>query len=220
MSMIDSLNWRYATKKFDPNKQVSDQDIATLKEAIRLSPSSYGFQLYKVIIVTDQKIKKELMKHSYYQSQVRDCSHLFVFCSYKKVKPEHIDEFIALMEEARESDKEETLKEKFESKAKIKAYGIIAKTDLGNRDPDDALNWMKKQCYIALTHLMVTAADMKIDTCPFEGFKSDAYDRILGLEDRNLTSAVLCPVGYRAEDDRHQHRKKVRKPNERLFEEK
>ena len=65
MSIIDSLNWRYATKKFDPNKQVSDQDIATLKEAIRLSPSSYGFQLYKVIIVTDQKIKKELMKHSY-----------------------------------------------------------------------------------------------------------------------------------------------------------
>ena len=180
MSIIDSLNWRYATKKFDPNKQVSDQDIATLKEAIRLSPSSYGFQLYKVIIVTDQKIKKELMKHSYYQSQVRDCSHLFVFCSYKKVKPEHIDEFIALMEEARESDKEETLKEKFESKAKIKAYGIIAKTDLGNRDSDDALNWMKKQCYIALTHLMVTAADMKIDTCPFEGFKIDAYDRILG----------------------------------------
>ena len=160
------------------------------------------------------------MKHSYYQSQVRDCSHLFVFCSYKKVKPEHIDEFIALMEEARESDKEETFKEKLESKAKIKAYSIIAKTDLGNRDPDDALDWMKKQCYIALTHLMVTAADMKIDTCPFEGFKSDAYDRILGLEDRNLTSAVLCPVGYRAEDDRHQHRKKVRKPNERLFEEK
>ena len=218
--MIDSLNWRYATKKFDPNKQVSDQDIATLKEAIRLSPSSYGFQLYKVIIVTDQKIKKELMKHSYYQSQVRDCSHLFVFCSYKKVKPEHIDEFIALMEKARESDKEETLKEKLESKAKIKAYSIIAKTDLGNRDPDDALNWMKKQCYIALTHLMVTAADMKIDTCPFEGFKSDAYDRILGLEDRNLTSTVLCPVGYRSEDDRHQHRKKVRKPNDRLFEEK
>ena len=164
MSIIDSLNWRYATKKFDPNKQVSDQDIATLKEAIRLSPSSYGFQLYKVIIVTDQKIKKELMKHSYYQSQVRDCSHLFVFCSYKKVKPEHIDEFIALMEEARESDKEETFKEKLESKAKIKAYSIIAKTDLGNRDPDDALDWMKKQCYIALTHLMVTAADMKIDT--------------------------------------------------------
>ena len=203
MSIIDSLNWRYATKKFDPNKQVSDQDIATLKEAIRLSPSSYGFQLYKVIIVTDQKIKKELMKHSYYQSQVRDCSHLFVFCSYKK-----------------ESDKEETFKEKLESKAKIKAYSIIAKTDLGNRDPDDALDWMKKQCYIALTHLMVTAADMKIDTCPFEGFKSDAYDRILGLEDRNLTSAVLCPVGYRAENDGHQHRKKVRKSNERLFEEK
>ena len=76
MSMIDSLNWRYATKKFDPNKQVSDQDIETLKEAIRLSPSSYGFQLYKIIIVTDQATKESLVKHSYYQSQAVSYTHL------------------------------------------------------------------------------------------------------------------------------------------------
>jgi len=220
MSIINSLEWRYATKKFDPDRKVSNQDIDTLKRAIQLAPSSYGFQLYKVLIITDQTIKKNLVKHSYYQSQVRDCSHLFVFCSYKTVKPEHVDEFVTLMQEARTNDKEEGLKQKFQSAAKIKAYSIIAKADLGNRDPKDAQEWMKRQCYIALGNLMATCAEMRIDSCPFEGFKSEEYDRILGLTDRNLTSAVLCPVGYRSPEDHHQHRTKVRKSKERLFEEK
>ena len=219
MSIIHSLEWRYATKKFDPNRKVSNQDISTLKRAIQLAPSSYGFQLYKVIIVKDQATKESLVKHSYYQSQVRDCSHLFVFCSYKTVKPEHVDEFIDLMKEARTHDKE-GMKQKLKSTAKMKAYSVIAKTDLGSRDPKDAEEWMKRQCYIALGNLMATCAEMRIDSCPFEGFKSKEYDRILGLTDRNLTSAVLCPVGYRSPDDDHQHRTKVRKPKERLFGEK
>ena len=219
MSIIHSLEWRYATKKFDPNRKVSNQDISTLKRAIQLAPSSYGFQLYKIIIVKDQATKESLVKHSYYQSQVRDCSHLFVFCSYKTAKPEHVDEFIDLMKEARTHDKE-GMKQKLKSTAKMKAYSVIAKTDLGSRDPKDAEEWMKRQCYIALGNLMATCAEMRIDSCPFEGFKSKEYDRILGLTDRNLTSAVLCPVGYRSPDDDHQHRTKVRKPKERLFEEK
>ena len=194
MSIIHSLEWRYATKKFDPNRKVSNQDISTLKRAIQLAPSSYGFQLYKVIIVKDQATKESLVKHSYYQSQVRDCSHLFVFCSYKTVKPEHVDEFIDLMKEARTHDKE-GMKQKLKSTAKMKAYSVIAKTDLGSRDPKDAEEWMKRQCYIALGNLMATCAEMRIDSCPFEGFKSKEYDRILGLTYRNLTSAVLCPVG-------------------------
>ena len=220
MSLIDSLNWRYATKKFDSTKKVSDADIAILKEAVRLTPSSYGFQLYKVIVVTDQKIKDKLYKKSYYQSQIRDCSHLFVFCSYKEIEGKHIDEFINLMEEARKQDDERGYLDKLKSKAKIVAYGTIAKTDLGNRNKDELFNWMQKQCYLAISQLMVTCADMKIDSCPFEGFSTEGYDHILELEDRNLTSTVLLPVGYRAENDRHQYRNKVRKPNNLLFEDK
>jgi nitroreductase/dihydropteridine reductase len=220
MSLIDSLNWRYATKKFDSTKKVSDADIAILKEAVRLTPSSYGFQLYKVIVVTDQKIKDKLYKKSYYQSQIRDCSHLFVFCSYKEVEGKHIDEFINLMEEVRQQDDERGYLDKLKSKAKIVAYGTIAKTDLGNRNKDELFNWMQKQCYLAISQLMVTCAEMKIDSCPFEGFSTEGYDRILDLEDRNLTSTVLLPIGYRAENDRHQYRNKVRKPNNLLFEDK
>ncbi len=218
MNIIDSLKWRYATKKFDPDKKVSDTDIATLKEAVRLTPSSYGFQLYKVIVVTDQKIKDKLYKESYYQSQIRDCSHLFVFCSYKTVDSKHIDEFIDLMEQGRQQDHERAYIDKMKSKAKIMLYGTIAKADIGRRDKSEALHWMQKQCYLAISQLMVACADMRIDSCPFEGFSTEAYDKILDLGDKNLTSTVLLPVGYRTEDDRHQFRTKVRKPLDKLFE--
>ena len=220
MNIIDSLKWRYATKKFDPDKKVSDTDIATLKEAVRLTPSSYGFQLYKVIVVTDQKIKDKLYKESYYQSQIRDCSHLFIFCSYKTVDSKHIDEFIDLMEQGRQQDDERAYMDKMKSKAKIMLYGTIAKADIGRRDKSEALHWMQKQCYLAISQLMVACADMRIDSCPFEGFSTEAYDKILDLGDKNLTSTVLLPVGYRTEDDRHQFRTKVRKPLDKLFEDK
>ena len=220
MNIIDTLKWRYATKKFDPDKKVSDTDIATLKEAVRLTPSSYGFQLYKVIVVTNQKIKDKLYKESYYQSQIRDCSHLFVFCSYKTVDSKHIDEFIDLMEQGRQQDDERAYMDKMKSKAKIMLYGTIAKADIGRRDKSEALHWMQKQCYLAISQLMVACADMRIDSCPFEGFSTEAYDKILDLGDKNLTSTVLLPVGYRTEDDRHQFRTKVRKPLDKLFEDK
>ena len=220
MNIIDTLKWRYATKKFDPDKKVSDTDIATLKEAVRLTPSSYGFQLYKVIVVTDQKIKDKLYKESYYQSQIRDCSHLFIFCSYKTVDSKHIDEFIDLMEQGRQQDDERAYMDKMKSKAKIMLYGTIAKADIGQRDKSEALHWMQKQCYLAISQLMVACADMRIDSCPFEGFSTEAYDKILDLGDKNLTSTVLLPVGYRTEDDRHQFRTKVRKPLDKLFEDK
>ena len=220
MNIINTLKWRYATKKFDPDKKVSDTDIATLKEAVRLTPSSYGFQLYKVIVVTDQKIKDKLYKESYYQSQIRDCSHLFIFCSYKTVDSKHIDEFIDLMEQGRQQDDERAYMDKMKSKAKIMLYGTIAKADIGRRDKSEALHWMQKQCYLAISQLMVACADMRIDSCPFEGFSTEAYDKILDLGDKNLTSTVLLPVGYRTEDDRHQFRTKVRKPLDKLFEDK
>lgn len=219
MSILDSMRWRYATKKFDQSKKISSEDLSDLKEAIRLAPSSYGFQLFKVLIITDPDIKKKLYKESYLQSQVKDCSHLFVFCSYKKVNDSHIDEFTTLMDEYRKLDKEKGIIKTLQSKAKILAYGTIAKTDLGSRKEEDLLQWMKKQCYIAMTHLLIACADKRIDACPFEGFRSAQYDKILGLENRNLTSTVLVPVGYRSDEDHHQHRTKVRKSLENIFEE-
>ena len=213
MSIIDSLNWRYATTKFDTGRIISDGDIDKLKEIVKLAPSSWGMQFYKIIIITDNELKQKLLPAAYNQNQVADCSHLFIFCSLKKVYEEDINQMIDEFHRLRVNDdnysKEGT--EKYASGAKKSILGMNLKKQS---------EWLKKQCYIALGQLMVGCADMRIDTCPMEGFKSDEVDEILDLQSQNLTSVVLLPSGYRSADDKYQHKTKVRKPNNLLFEDK
>ena len=213
MNIIDSLNWRYATTKFDTQRIISDSDIDKLKEIVKLAPSSWGMQFYKIIIITDNELKQKLLPAAYNQNQVADCSHLFVFCSLKKVFEDDInlmiDEFHSLRAKDDNYSKEGT--DKYASGAKKSILGM---------EPKKQSEWLKKQCYIALGQLMVGCADMRIDSCPMEGFKSDEVDEILDLQSQNLTSVVLLPSGYRSEDDKYQHKTKVRKPNNLLFEDK
>ena len=213
MNIIDSLNWRYATTKFDTQRIISDSDIDKLKEIVKLAPSSWGMQFYKIIIITDNELKQKLLPAAYNQNQVADCSHLFVFCSLKKVFEDDInlmiDEFHSLRAKDDNYSKEGT--DKYASGAKKSILGM---------EPKKQSEWLKKQCYIGLGQLMVGCADMRIDSCPMEGFKSDEVDEILDLQSQNLTSVVLLPSGYRSEDDKYQHKTKVRKPNNLLFEDK
>ena len=213
MNIIDSLNWRYATTKFDTQRIISDSDIDKLKEIVKLAPSSWGMQFYKIIIIKDNELKQKLLPAAYNQNQVADCSHLFVFCSLKKVFEDDInlmiDEFHHLRANEDNYSKEGT--DKYASGAKKSILGM---------EPKKQSEWLKKQCYIALGQLMVGCADMRIDSCPMEGFKSDEVDEILDLQSQNLTSVVLLPSGYRSEDDKYQHKTKVRKPNNLLFEDK
>ena len=213
MNIIDSLNWRYATTKFDTQRIISDSDIDKLKEIVKLAPSSWGMQFYKIIIIKDNELKQKLLPAAYNQNQVADCSHLFVFCSLKKVFEDDInlmiDEFHSLRAKDDNYSKEGT--DKYASGAKKSILGM---------EPKKQSEWLKKQCYIALGQLMVGCADMRIDSCPMEGFKSDEVDEILDLQSQNLTSVVLLPSGYRSEDDKYQHKTKVRKPNNLLFEDK
>ena len=210
MNIIDSLNWRYATTKFDTQRIISDSDIDKLKEIVKLAPSSWGMQFYKIIIIKDNELKQKLLPAAYNQNQVADCSHLFVFCSLKKVFEDDInlmiDEFHSLRAKDDNYSKEGT--DKYASGAKKSILGM---------EPKKQSEWLKKQCYIALGQLMVGCADMRIDSCPMEGFKSDEVDEILDLQSQNLTSVVLLPSGYRSEDDKYQHKTKVRKPNNLLF---
>ena len=106
MSIIDSLNWRYATTKFDRNKKISDSDILKLKEIVKLSPSSWGLQFYKILIFSSQDIKDKLLPAAYSQKQVADCSHLFVFCSLKVVHEKDIDQMIDQFHILRSNDKD------------------------------------------------------------------------------------------------------------------
>lgn len=213
MNIIDSLNWRYATTKFDTQRIISDSDIDKLKEIVKLAPSSWGMQFYKIIIIKDNELKQKLLPAAYNQNQVADCSHLFVFCSLKKVFEDDINLMIDEFHHLRANDDNY-------SKEGTDKYASGAKKSILGMEPKKQSEWLKKQCYIALGQLMVGCADMRIDSCPMEGFKSDEVDEILDLQSQNLTSVVLLPSGYRSEDDKYQHKTKVRKPNNLLFEDK
>jgi len=206
MNLIDKLNWRYATKIFDPHKKVSAHDLAFLKEAIRLSVSSYGLQLYKVLIIENDDIREELRKSSWNQSQITDASHLFVFCNYTRNYDQHVDSSIRRIIELQGK-----------SDDGLKQYGEFIKKTIAGMPTEERKSWSEKQTYLALNNLLMACAELKIDACPMEGFDKQAYNRLLGLDELGLNASVIAPVGYRSDNDETQERQKVRKSMEELF---
>lgn len=206
MELLTHLQWRYATKKFDTTKKVSSDDLEKLKEAIQLSVSSYGLQLYKVLIIENAAIREQLKSVSWNQSQITDASHLFVFCNYTDVSSEAIDDFIKQTAETRNIDLE-----------KLKGYGDFIKTKLAEKSEEEKSSWLQSQTYLALGNLLNACAELKIDACPMEGFVPDAYNKILGLDKQGLNAAVIAPIGFRHIEDHTIGLKKVRKPMEQLF---
>ena len=207
MKLIENLKWRYATKKFDPRKKVSEQDLKYLKEAVQLSVSSYGLQLYKVLIVRDASIREELREASWGQSQVTDASHLFVFCNFSEHKDEYVDDYI--------NNIVETQNIPFSA---VAGYGEFIKENLSKKTTSEWQSWSKRQTYLSLANLLNACAELKVDACPMEGFDSAAYNEILGLDKKGLNASVIATVGYRSEQDETQYRKKVRKGIDELFE--
>ncbi len=205
-TVIENRTWRYATKKFDANKRVSEEDLQTLLEATRLSASSYGLQPYHVIVVSDQKVKEQLKPASWGQSQITDASHIIVFASATDFGEELVDDFLENVSNTRNIPMEG-----------LKGYSDFMKSKLMDLPADTKGTWTAKQAYIAFGNLMQAAAELKIDTCPMEGFESDKYNEILGLNGKNLNAVVVLAVGYRSEEDETQHLPKVRKSKEELF---
>ena len=207
MQLLESLKWRYATKKFDPNKKVNPEDLEKIKEAIQLSVSSYGLQLYKVLIIEDAAIREKLKPASWGQSQITDASHLIVFCNYAQVKDENIEDYIQLKADTQGI-----------SVDALKGYGDFMKGSIGKMTAIEKSSWTAKQTYFALGNLLTACAELKIDACPMEGFEPNKYNEILQLSEKGLNAAVIAAIGYRSDDDQTQKSKKVRKPLERLFE--
>ena len=207
MDIVNYYNWRYATKKFNSKKKVAPSDLELIKEAVRLAPSSYGLQLFKVIIIEDQELKEKLVGSSYNQNQIIDCSHLFVFCNYTKVLERDIDLFINTKSKVNNHPVNE-----------LQGYGSFLKNNLLKKEPKETSIWTTNQVYIALAHLMTACATLQIDSCPIEGFKADDYNAILDLNNRHMNAAVIAAVGYRSDSDLTQEQKKVRKSSSLLFE--
>lgn len=205
-NIISALEWRYATKQFDPERAASDADISTIKEAVNLTATSFGLQPFRVMVVTDQATKEKLRAASYDQPQLTTASHVFVFAAKKGMSAEYIDGFIRMMAEQRGIPVES-----------VKGYADYIKGSVASKDAEFIANWNKRQVYIALGSLLATAGELKVDACPMEGFEADKYDDILGLTEKGLTATVIAPVGYRSAEDQTQHYAKVRLPLEELF---
>ncbi len=198
-SIKESLEWRYATKKFDATKKISDEDLNELLESLRLTPSSFGLEPWKFIVVTDKELREKLKAASWNQSQVTDASHHIVLCVRKNIDEAYVDRFIARIAKTRGKSVED-----------LKGYKDMMWRSISKMDQKSIEEWNKKQAFIALGFLMSACATKGIDSCPMEGFDAKTYDELLGLAGGEYTTAVLCPVGYRAEDDPYIAKKKVR----------
>lgn len=205
-NFITDANWRYATKKFDTSKKISNEDLATLKEAIRLSASSYGLQPYKVIIVENPELRAKLQPAAWGQSQITEASHLVVFANIVDFGEEEIDAYFKDLTETRNIPMEA-----------VQGYADFMKSKVISLPAETKNTWTSKQTYLALGNLLNAAAELKIDVTPMEGFDPAQFNEILGLEKLGLSAVLVAAVGYRHENDDTQHYAKVRKSNEELF---
>jgi len=205
--LVEALNWRYAVKQFDPEKKISKEHWNSLQEALLLTPSSYGLQPWKFIVVENLELKKKLREASWKQSQVENCSHYLILTSLKKMDEEFIRLNARRMAEVREIPIE----------ALDKFVSVVASDVIRGPRALIAQEWMARQCYIALGNLMTSAALLGIDACPMEGLEPKKYDDILGISNSPYQTIVACGLGYRHSDDKYQNAKKVRFSTDLIF---
>ena len=199
--IISALNWRYATKIFNPIKKVSDKDLHTLLETTRLAPSSLGIHPWKAIVVTDEAVRKQLRAVAWNQSQITDASHLIVFAARKSLDAEYVESYIKLVAQTRNQKIED-----------VQGYKRMIMGSFAQKTPEAIREWNARQVYIALGFLLESAALIRIDACPMEGFDLVQFDKILKLDTSTYGSVVVAAVGYRSEEDKYALASKVRFP--------
>ena len=200
MNIIDSLKWRYATKKFNPEKVLSPKKIDILKQAFNLTATSFGLQTITMVIVSDKNIREKLLPFAYNQKQVLQASHLLVICIQDNVTDADVDMLFDNTQNIRNTPD-----------SILDPYRVNLKRMMQKMTIEERQQWSNNQAYIALGNLMTVCAVEGIDSCPMEGFSADDYDRLLDLKSKNLKSVLLLPVGYRADDDMFANFEKVRK---------
>jgi nitroreductase len=205
--LLEQLNWRYATKQFDPNRKISASDWATLEEALRLTPSSGGLQPWKFIVITDPAMRAKLLPASYGQPQITAASHLVVFAAKNNLSEADVDAHV--------QNVSETQGVPLEALAQLR--GMLVGGLVQNQDEAARNAWARNQAYIALGNLLTSAALLGIDACPMEGFDRAQYDEILDLKAKGYASAVIATLGYRLPTDKYAAAPKVRFPHEQVF---
>lgn len=208
-SLLEALQWRYATKLFDRSRIIPPETWAVLEASLVLTPSSYGLQPWKFLVVTDSIVREQLVPHAWRQRQVADASHLVVMAVRNGYGEADVDANIERMVEVRGGTPEALTGFK-NMVMKLVVNGGLSQAEL--------MQWAKCQAYIALGQFMASAALLGVDTCPMEGFVPSGVDEVLGLVGQGYTTVLLCPAGYRSEDDRYAHLPKVRFKPEQVIE--
>ncbi len=201
MTLQEKLSWRYAVKKFNVDRIVAESDVHEILAAGNLTASSFGLQPYRFVVVRDQSIQDQLVAASWSQNQVAEASHVIVIAIRTNIDRQYITDYVAMVESERE------LPDGSLGQFRDMMLGFVEKMN-----DEEIRLWATKQAYIALGSMLAECADLRVDSCPMEGFLPDQYNQILGLGDHQLHATLVLPIGYRAEDDKHQHLKKVRKP--------
>jgi nitroreductase len=198
--LLKALNWRYATKVFDATKKIPADVWHTIEQSLVLTPSSYGLQPYKFLVIANPAKRQELLPHSWNQKQVVDASHFVVFAARTGMKESDVDKFIERVSKVRGVPAES-----------LGAYRGMMLSDVVNGPRGKiAHEWATRQAYIALGNLMTAAAVLGVDACPMEGLVPTEYDRVLGLEGTDFKTVVACALGYRAAGDKYASLPKVR----------
>jgi nitroreductase len=204
--LLEALNYRYATKAFDPTRKISAETLSALKTCLILTPSSFGLQPWKFIVVDSPDIREKLKTASWGQPQVTDASHLVVFTARTDLTGKDIDKWINRLSEVQETPFE-----------RLEGYAGMISSFTSNMSAIEKQAWNTRQVYIALGQLMTAAAIIGVDTCPLEGISPNDYDEILGLKGSGYATAVACALGYRSTDDKYADAKKARFPSADLI---
>ena len=206
ITVIEGLKWRYAINKFDQTKKVSDEQLSSLMDAMILAPSSFGLQPWKFIVVTNPEVRAKLQEAGYNQPKISEASHLVVIAVEKHIDDALVEKYMQSVSQIRNVPREN-----------LDGYADMIKGTIASKQTDIArIEWATKQAYIALGVLVTAGAVQGIDVAPMEGFDSQKFDEILGLDAKSLESKVIAAVGFRASDDPVSQMKKVRYPKEEV----
>jgi len=200
MNLIEQLQWRYATKKFDNTKLLDAKKMNTIKQAFNLTATSYGLQPIKLVIFSDKELQQQLVEHTMDQVQLAQASHVLVFCIERSIDKTYITEYFNRIKDIRNTPD-----------SILNPFKEFLIDDFEGQSQATIEDWATKQAYLAMGNLLTVCAIEGIDACPMEGFSPDKYDEILQLTQQGLKSVLVMPIGYRAEDDMFAGFKKVRK---------
>ena len=197
--LVAALRWRYATKLFDPARKIPDATWDAIEDSLVLTPSSFGLQPWKFLVIESPAVRAKLLEESWNQPQVTDASHFVVLTARTDLAPADIDAWVSRLAEVQQKG--------LDAVAPLKGMIIGFAERMSH---EDRRAWNTRQSYIALGQLMTSAAVLGVDACPMEGISSTAYDRILGLEDSGYATVVACALGYRSESDKYAAMPKAR----------